>query len=405
MNFSLNYLLIFLAFFIFNSCSGFGKIHSDKKQWYKGNLHSHSFWSDGDDFPEMIMHWYKSNDYDFAVLSDHNTLHEGEKWIPVVNSSTRQQVFENYVNTVGEDKVEIRHDSNGRTEVRLRTLEEYRDEFEEDSEFLIIQSEELTSSFDSKPLHMNVTNIQEYIEPKTGTSIADQIQKNIDAVAKQRKETGQPMFLHVNHPNFGWAITPEDLMKLEGERFFEVYNGHPLVNNYGDENRPGMEAIWDLVLASYLTDNKELLYGLAVDDAHHYHVFDETRSNPGRGWVMVQANQLTPEAIIDAMERGDFYASSGVELKTVTCMKNKYTIEVEPETGVEYTIQFYGTKKNKGDSVGQLLSQTTGLKASYQIREDDLYVRAKVISNKLKKNPYQKGDMEVAWTQPVVYTP
>src|SRR5205814_702981 len=28
-------------------------------RWWKGNLHTHSFWSDGDDFPEMIADWYK----------------------------------------------------------------------------------------------------------------------------------------------------------------------------------------------------------------------------------------------------------------------------------------------------------------------------------------------------------
>ncbi len=32
------------------------------KQWFKGNLHTHSYWSDGDEFPEVIMDWYKSND-------------------------------------------------------------------------------------------------------------------------------------------------------------------------------------------------------------------------------------------------------------------------------------------------------------------------------------------------------
>ena len=44
--------------------------------WQKGNLHTHSFWSDGDDYPEMIMDWYKSHDYQFIALSDHNIFQE-----------------------------------------------------------------------------------------------------------------------------------------------------------------------------------------------------------------------------------------------------------------------------------------------------------------------------------------
>jgi len=35
----------------------------NEQHWQKGNLHTHSFWSDGDDFPEMIIDWYKENDY------------------------------------------------------------------------------------------------------------------------------------------------------------------------------------------------------------------------------------------------------------------------------------------------------------------------------------------------------
>lgn len=42
------------------------------QRWWKGNLHTHSLWSDGDDFPEMIPDGYKRDGYHFLVLSDHN---------------------------------------------------------------------------------------------------------------------------------------------------------------------------------------------------------------------------------------------------------------------------------------------------------------------------------------------
>ena len=32
---------------------------SAEARWFKGNLHTHSLWSDGDDYPEMIADWYK----------------------------------------------------------------------------------------------------------------------------------------------------------------------------------------------------------------------------------------------------------------------------------------------------------------------------------------------------------
>ena len=30
----------------------------EKLTWYKGNTHTHSLWSDGNDFPEMIAKYY-----------------------------------------------------------------------------------------------------------------------------------------------------------------------------------------------------------------------------------------------------------------------------------------------------------------------------------------------------------
>ena len=42
---------LFILFIILISCN----TDVNEQQWQKGNLHTHSFWSDGDDFPEMII--------------------------------------------------------------------------------------------------------------------------------------------------------------------------------------------------------------------------------------------------------------------------------------------------------------------------------------------------------------
>ncbi|MEB2786671.1 histidinol-phosphatase [Algoriphagus persicinus] len=381
------------------SCNSIKQSESTKK-WYKGNLHTHSYWSDGDDYPEMIMDWYKSHEYDFVVLSDHNTLAEGEKWKLIPKSPSHEMGFQKYVEKYG-DQVISREDLAGRIEVKLKTLAEYAPMFDEPGEFLIIQSQELSDSFDKKPIHMNVTNIQKKITPQGGNSVSEVMQRSLDKVKTQRDSTGVPMFLHINHPNFIWAITPEDIIALDGERFFEVYNGHPLVHNYGDSLRPGMEALWDQVQVAYLEDEKPLLYGLAVDDSHNYHVFDQNSSNPGRGWVMVLAESLDPASLVEAMERGDFYSSTGVTLESIDFDGEVLNVDVKPEEGITYTIQFFGTKKSNPESTGVLLDEENGEKASYSLEADDMYVRAKIISSKPKENPYQLGDMEVAWTQPV----
>ncbi len=124
------------------------------------------------------------------------------------------------------------------------------------------------------------------------------------------------MFAHINHPNFGYGVSTDDIKNLNGERFFEVYNGHPAVNNEGNEEFESTETMWDLINIHYFKQGKPLLLGIATDDSHNYHEFSEKKSNTGRGWVMVNSDELNYSSLIDAMEKGNFYASNGVYLKT-----------------------------------------------------------------------------------------
>lgn len=373
-------------------------VNAQDSQWYKGNLHTHSYWSDGDEFPEMIMDWYKKNGYQFVALSDHNIIAEGEKWRTISNDSLYQNAFKEYLNKYGEDWVNHKKDEKG-LHVQLKTLEEFRPLFEDPEEFMIFRAEEVTSYLEDKAVHMGAINIQEVIEPKKGNTIVELIQNNLDAILAQEEKTGEPVLQHLNHPNFTYAIKAEDIIQIDGERFFEVFNGHPHVNNYGDSIHDGTEKMWDQVNIAYHSMNKPLLLGIATDDSHHYHKFGEKYSNAGRGWVMVRSGELSPGSIIEAMEAGDFYASTGVELSDLKFKNNELSIGVNPEAGVNYEIQFIGVRK--GSTKSEILKKVKDTKANFQIPEDILFVRAKIVSDKLKKNPYREGDTEVAWTQPV----
>jgi hypothetical protein len=371
----------------------------DTSQWYKGNLHTHSYWSDGDEYPEMIMDWYKSHGYDFIALSDHNILAEGEKWITVTKSRMYEEGFQKYLEKYGDDWVAYKLDS-GRAHVKLKTYSEYRPLFE-DNNFLIIQSEEVTDRYQDKPIHMNVTNVPSVIDPQGGNSVTEVMQRNVDAVLQLRKQTGRPMFPHINHPNFYNGISIQDIIDLRGEQFFEVYNGHPMVRNYGDSTHPGTEEMWDKINLAYLERNQPLLYGLATDDSHNYHQFGSAYSNAGRGWVMVKADSLTPTSLVHAMERGSFYATTGVVLNEVAVSGEFLTVSVAAQPGVNYNISFIGAVK--GNTETRVLSEVAGPDATFKITKDLLFVRARITSDKLQVNPFQEYDVEKAWTQPVVY--
>ena len=119
----------------------------------------------------------------------------------------------------------------------------------------------------------------------------------------------------------------------------------------------------------------------------------------------MENRQLLQAEMNAAMERGDFYATTGVELETLAFSKRKLDITVKPQAGVNYTIQFWGAGKSSTskESVGVLLKEGKGTSASYKLRKKNLYVRAKVISSKPKQNPFAEGDFETAWTQPVTF--
>ena len=248
---------VVLVIVLFNACS---PPENETLTWYKGNLHTHTYWSDGDEFPEMVLDWYKSKGYDFIALSDHNTLAREEKWKVIVKSPLYEESFQKYLEKFGKEWVVYKNDT-GRTQVKLKTFEEYKTKMQDDN-FLIIPSEEVTNYVDGKiPVHVNATNVQEFIAPPNATTVAETMQQSVDAVLQQRERTGVPMFPHINHPNFFWAVTLEDMISLKGDRFFEVYNGHQLVRNYGDSIHMGTEEMWDKINIAYAKRDQPFMYG------------------------------------------------------------------------------------------------------------------------------------------------
>jgi len=389
-------------------------------KWYRGNTHTHSHWSDGNDYLESIALWYRENDYDFLVFTDHNVLADTERWVDVDKAKGKRPAYDklksNFPDWVEEREVE------DRTEVRLRRYEEVAERFNKPEEYLLIQGEEISDRFGKHPIHLNAHNVVEKIDPRGGGSVFEVIQNIVNALLEQRERTGQPMIIHLNHPNFGYAVRAEDIMRLIGENFFEVYNGHPGVHNSGDDSHASTERIWDIVLTKRLAEFElPVMYGLAVDDGHEYHNIPSRGSNPGRGWVMVLAEKLTPESLIESMEAGRFYSSSGVTLKRVESSAKGITVEVEPVGDETYTIEFIGTRKGYdpegkpvldkdgkevhttqvySDTIGETFSTVEGTKATYTFTPDDLYVRARITSSGKHPNPSEVGESKRAWTQP-----
>ncbi len=298
-------------------------------RWFKGNLHTHTVNSDGDSTPDDVVRWYRERDYQFLVLTDHN-----------------------YLTSV--DGLNAVHGA--------------------DDKFLVVRGEEVTDRFGDKPVHINGLDPARFIAPPGGSSVLDMTQRMVDAIRDAR---GVPS---INHPNFGWAISPDELGQVQRTRLFEVFNGHPTVNNLGGGGVPGLEETWDRILSS-----GKMLYGIAVDDAHYFkRPEDPAAPRPGKGWVYIRSPRLEARALVEALERGDFYSSTGVQMQSVDAGPTSLALTIKTEPSSKYRIQFIGRQ-------GRVLSEVTTAAATYTFKGDEGYVRARVLESNGK----------MAWIQPV----
>lgn len=299
-------------------------------RWFKGNTHTHTTNSDGDTPPEQVARWYKSHRYQFLVLSDHNVFTD-----PATLASLM------------------------------------------DSTFLLIPGEEVTTSFQSASVHVNALDVKRVIPAPTGKSLLETVQNAIDAI---RAEKAIP---HINHPNFRWSIDSTVLWRMRNDRLIEIHNGHPTVHNEGGGDWPGLEDAWDALL----TRGKRI-YGIAVDDAHHFQgEFAADRANPGRGWVVVRTPALHGRAIVEALDAGEFYASSGPVLSDINVNASTLSITILRTGDFKYTTQFVGEN-------GRVLATDKSLTPRYTLAGGETYVRARVIDS----------GGRVAWVQPVFTT-
>jgi hypothetical protein len=394
-------------------------------QWFKGATHVHSLWSDGDGAPEMIADWYKSRGWDFVCFSEHNILMEGEKLVPIASDAKLTPDRLTAIQLRFGQNWPVVREIGGEKRMQLKTLAELSAYFNEPGAFLLVPAEEMTTE-NGNP-HMNVVNVREVVPgaPEGGDPVP-KMQGYLDAIDAQVAKHKVPMLVHLNHPDWSNPITTENMLAVPRLRFFEVYNGAgPTDRGYPDKGVPPTERHWDVVLSMQLRRNPDyLLYGVATDDSHNYHKFENGAANPGRGWVMVRAEALEANALVEAMQRGDFYGSSGVTLKAVDRGTDHLGVSIEPEAGVSYTTRYIGTRKGfdtatrpfagadgqpvagssliYSDAIGVVLFETTDVESRYDFTGDELYVRATITSDKVMENPPVAGDVEMAWVQPVL---
>ena len=413
-------LYCFVLFFVFTST-----LHAG--EWFRGNIHMHSFWSDGNVYPEQAVAWYKDNGYHFVVLSDHTYLQTNpQRWINIGTTPHWLNLFEQYVERFGQPET---REHEGRQQVRLHTIHELKAKMDVPGQFLMIPGHEINNSAHGVTLHGIAINVTETIPFQRGETLAESIDRNSLAVRQNGEENGNVSAFMLAHPMWPYYdIDPISMANAKETVLYEFLcaNGGPSEGWDESDRFWNRESLWDIVTAFRIVKGHPLMFGVGTDDTHDYTNFRDRGDNPGQAWMVVRAEKLEADALVRAMLAGDFYTSTGVEMEDITFNKETgtLTVKIKPTPGVNYRIQFIGTKKDFDQTVvpfemeatdrnparrgwtfskdiGIELAAFEGIEASYQLKEDDLYVRAIITSDERKEiNAGITPPTSTAWTQP-----
>ncbi|MCL4514763.1 MAG: CehA/McbA family metallohydrolase [Firmicutes bacterium] len=173
----------------------------------------------------------------------------------------------------------------------------------------------------------------------------------------------------IAHPYWS-GLVDSDIVALKGVIGLEVFNA-----GCEYEIAKGISRVhWDNALAQ-----KFPVYGLAVDDGHHY-TYDF-----GGGWVLLKAAALTRAAVLTALRTGMFYSTCGPEILDCRVRGDEIYITTSPVRSIAFVAHHSGGMQvNAGP--GGLISE-----ARYTLRPEDRYVRVECVD----------GLGRTAWTNPV----
>ena len=241
----------------------------------KGALHCHTTRSDGNCTPEEVMKIHKVHGYDFMAITDHRRY--------------------NYINFVPEtgitlipgmefdNDISIPCDHGFRTfhTVCIGPLKEDGNGFEQD---VLLDS-------------ANAPDQESY-------------QPYLDDIHAKKNLT---VYCHPQ-----WSSTPPRFFeKMKGNFAMEIWNSDSALGCEMDYNA----AYWDDLLGKNIR-----IFGVATDDGH-------SAIRHCNGWVMVNAENNV-NAILKALENGEFYSSCGPEIYDFYYEDGKVVIDCSPVQSV-----------------------------------------------------------------------
>ena len=236
--------------------------------FWRGNLHTHSTLSDGVLPPEEVCRRYRAERYDFISLTDHMV---------------------------------------GLYDYPMARTEAFRG----DGFSTILGAELHSGAMENGEIwHILAVGLPDDFAPSNTPDFAARIDQESGAGRAQRARDAGAL-LAVAHPEWS-GLTTADARTIEAAHAVEVYNHGCAV---GCDRPHGFYTLDQL-----LTEGRRLTL-CATDDAHF--------SEPDHfgGWVMVKAEENDPDALVEALKDGAFYASTGPEIRGVHWEEDAVMVE------------------------------------------------------------------------------
>ncbi len=243
------------------------------EKYYKTNLHAHSNISDGRLDPQEVKAEYKRRGYSILALTDHEICFSH----PELND-------EEFLTLTSYEL--MTYDDNPRMTSKTYHLN------------MIAKDPNNRWQFhhpDLRPYIAKVADQLVYDEPMVRTYDLNEI----NTIIAKANEKG--FLVTYNHPV--WSLqNGRDYLDLKGLWGVEVFNYGSYLSGYEEE----MSQCYQELLVAGIP-----VCPVAADDSHRY-------DDIGGGWIMVGAKKLEYGSVIEALENGDFYASTGPEIHSLT---------------------------------------------------------------------------------------
>lgn len=245
--------------------------------FYKANLHCHSVISDGQKTVEELKEMYIRHGYSVLAYTDHRRYRDH-----------RNLADDSFLPIVGYEA-----DTDGETE----DYNHYKTTH--------------ICMYDTNPDQNTEKKAQSPMPKGRGTAA-------LNAFAKEMGELG--FLLCYNHPY--WSLqTYEDYKDLRGFFAMEIYN-------HGCEH-DGLYGYHPQAYDEMLRTGNRLAC-VAADDNHNWFPEGDPLCDSFGGFTMIKAKELTYPAVMDALQNGNFYASTGPEIKELYLEDNKIVVKTSP---------------------------------------------------------------------------